>query len=116
MSQPSSSKEVGNGKKQDALPGRAPPEKASECLVRLDWCRKWAEDYAYPGSMGASPEGALSIHKGQGVPRVVACHPQAQGSQTRPARVQSALLPAPLLSLRVLLLRFSLRAPLQEVE
>ncbi len=30
MSQPSSSKEVANGKKQDALPGRAPPEKASE--------------------------------------------------------------------------------------
>ena len=30
--------------------GRAPPEKASCCLVCLRLCRRWAMDYAYPGS------------------------------------------------------------------
>ena len=28
--------------KQKRLPGRAPPERASECLVRRRLCRKWA--------------------------------------------------------------------------
>ncbi len=36
---------------ENALAGRAPPEKASGCLVRRRLCRWWAMDYAYPGFM-----------------------------------------------------------------
>jgi len=45
MPQPSSSEELVNGEKQDARPGRAPPKKASESLVRRRLCRTWAMGY-----------------------------------------------------------------------
>ncbi len=32
-------------------PGRAPPEKAFKCVVRQRLCRRWARNYAYPGSI-----------------------------------------------------------------
>ncbi len=44
--------------KQNALPSRTMPEKASECLVRRRLCQRWAMCYAYPGSIPTSPEGA----------------------------------------------------------
>ena len=35
---------------KNAFPGRAPPEKASECLVRRRLCLRWARYcFAYPG-------------------------------------------------------------------
>jgi len=40
--------------KAKRLPGGAPPEKASEWLVHLRLCRKWAMRYAYPGSIPAT--------------------------------------------------------------
>ncbi len=42
---------------RNAFPGHAPPEKASERVVRRRFCRWWAMDYAYPGSISATPEG-----------------------------------------------------------
>jgi len=42
---------------KNALSGRTPPKKASGYLVPRRMCRKWAMNYAYPGSMPASPEG-----------------------------------------------------------
>ncbi len=43
--------------KQNTLPDHTPPEKASECSVRQRLCQRCAMDYAYPGSMLATPEG-----------------------------------------------------------
>ncbi len=47
--------------KHNALPGHAPPEKASECSVRRRLCRWWAKDYRYPGSIPEPPAEGLSI-------------------------------------------------------
>ncbi len=50
--------------KQNALPGRAPPERASEFVLRLQLCLRWARDYAYPGSMFEPPQEDLRSRKG----------------------------------------------------
>ncbi len=53
--------------KTKRLPGRAPPGRASECLVRLRLCRRWARNcYAYPGSNSGPPAEALTIAQGRG--------------------------------------------------
>jgi len=51
---------------QDALRGRAPPEKASDYPARRRLCRRWAKGYSYPGSMAESPEWGLSMPDGAG--------------------------------------------------
>ncbi len=70
--------------KQNALAGRPVPGKASECLVRRRLCRRWARSYAYPGSIPASPEGALSIPQG------------ARGAKISPSFSQLCILHSPL--------------------
>ncbi len=52
--------------KQNALPSRTMPEKASEWLVRRRLCRKWARGYRYPDSIPHSPPEGLSIGGGPG--------------------------------------------------
>ena len=38
--------------KQKRPPGHAPPERASEFVLRQRLCRRWAKTYVYPGSIG----------------------------------------------------------------
>jgi hypothetical protein len=52
-------REIRETENKNTLPDHAPPEKASECVVRQRLCREWSMSFAYPGSIGASPEGGL---------------------------------------------------------
>ncbi len=42
-------------------PGRAPPEKASECLVRRRLTRRWAQGYGHPGFTVTPPRELTSL-------------------------------------------------------
>ncbi len=48
-------------KKQYALPGRAPPERASCDVLRRRFCRRWTLCYAYPGSIRTPPLDGCSV-------------------------------------------------------
>ena len=60
------SKASAPSQKQIAPAGRAPPEKASECLVRRRLCRRWAESYPYPASIADFSWGACIASLGKG--------------------------------------------------
>jgi len=42
-------------------PGRAPPERASDCLVPRRLWQRWAKGYRYPGSIPEPSAEGLSI-------------------------------------------------------
>ncbi len=48
-------------KNENAFPGRAPPEKASECLVRRRLCQRWIQDYGHPGFTLTPPRELTSL-------------------------------------------------------
>ncbi len=47
--------------RKNAFADRAPPEKASNGVVRRRLCQRWAMAYAYPGSISAFPVRGYSI-------------------------------------------------------
>ncbi len=68
-------------KNKNALPGQAPPEKASECVLRRQLCQRWARSYAYPGSIPSPPAEGSNIAQGSGgVSRALAT-PLLEGTQ-----------------------------------
>ncbi len=48
-------------KNENAFPGRAPPQKASESVLRRRLYRKWARTYACPGSNFAPSAASFSL-------------------------------------------------------
>ncbi len=48
---------IGSSKKRSALRAVLRRRGRESCLKRRRLCRKWAMDYAYPGSIPATPEG-----------------------------------------------------------
>ncbi len=55
-------------RKQNAFAGRAPPEKAFDCLVRRRLCQRWARGYRYPGSMATLVPPGRSLNMPVNIP------------------------------------------------